>query len=432
VTEELKVPFGRRADGTIVHITELTEAENGLACQCTCPKCGQRLQARNMGKIRIPHFAHSTQVTCDGAIESALHLFAKEVFARHSAVRVPQETTYVGHHSAIVSEALDVPYTGVAVEQPMGGIIPDVVLERAGGKRPLLVEVAVTHFADEEKCGKLEALGYPCIEIDLQDMVSLEEFDRAAVEEALVTGEDRKIWLYHPNEHEVRADLERQIREAAQERERQQREAEERRRKAEERTRQERERVMSTKYQQMMAERTEKELSANTIWLANKRAFGIPDGMETPWYLNYEVNGEYLWTVHRTVWQSALFRTWVFNKQDRSRFVSVKYALETLQERHPEIWEKSLYWAWKDMGDRVRAPAAVIGEYFKVLAECGFLWAEHATGNPFAWKFVCVKPGIVLLPPEYNSPRYLPIDGGVHDTEVGRNITIRWRQRVPS
>ncbi len=71
MTEELKVPLGRRADGTIVHITELTEAENGLACKCTCPECGQRLQARNMGKIRIPHFAHSTQVTCEGAIESA-------------------------------------------------------------------------------------------------------------------------------------------------------------------------------------------------------------------------------------------------------------------------------------------------------------------------------------------------------------------------
>jgi hypothetical protein len=156
--------------------------------------------------------------------------------------------------------------------------------------------------------------------------------------------------------------------------------------------------------------------------VANRRTFGIPEGAETPWYLNHEINGEYLWTVHRTVWQSALFRTWVFNKQDRSRFVSVKYALETLHERHPEIWERSLYWAWKDTGDRVRAPAAVIGEYFKVLADCGFLWEDHGTGNPFGWRFVCVKPALVILPPEYNSPRYLPIDGGVHDTETGRDI----------
>lgn len=424
MTDELKVPLGQRADGAIVHITELSPEDNGLRCRCTCPKCGQPLQARNMGKVRVPHFAHSVQVSCEGATETALHLFAKEVFARHTSMRAPEKSTEVGYHSAVVSEAVDVPYSGVAIEQPMGDVIPDVVLERTLGKSPLLIEVAVTHFADEAKCEKLRLLGYPCIEVDLRDMVSLEKFDRAAVEEALIAGEDLKMWLFHPREREVRAKLVQELQEAAQRREQQQREAEERRRKAEARRRQEREQVMSAKYQQMMAARTAKELSSNPIWLVNKRALGIPEGAQTPWYLNYEVNGEYLWTVHRTVWQSALFRTWVFNKRDRSRFVSVKYALETLHERHPEMWEKTLFWAWKDVGDRVRAPAAVIGDYFKMLAACGFFWEEHATGNPYSWKFICVKPELVLLPPKYNTPRYLPIDGGVHDTETGHDISL--------
>lgn len=427
MTDELKVPFGKRAGGTIVHITELTHAENGLACDCACPKCGQRLQARNMGKIRVPHFAHNVETICEGATESALHLFAKEVFLRHASVRVPEKTTQVGYRSDVVSEALGVPYTGVVIEQSMRGVVPDVILERSCDKPPLLVEIAVTHFADDEKCEKLELLGYPCIEIDLRDMVSFEEFDRAAIEETLIASEDHKIWLFHPNEHEVRARLEQELYEAAQERELQERKAEERRRKSQERTRQERERVMSVKYQQMMAERTERELAANAIWVANRRALAIPEGAETPWYLNYEINGEYLWTVHRTVWQSALFRTWVFNKRkdSRSRFASVKYALENLHESYPGIWESALYWAWKDVGDRVRAPATVIGEYFKILEECGFLQGERTGGNPYSWKFVCVKPELVLLPPEYNSPRYLPVEGGVRDTKTKERISLQ-------
>lgn len=283
MTDELRVPFGKRADGTIMHITELTPAENGLRCGCVCPKCGTALQARNMGKLRVHHFSHNVKTSCEGAVESALHQFAKEVFSRHTSVRVPEKITYVGSHSALVTETLDVPYIGVVTERPLGEIVPDVTLERAGDKPSLLVEVAVTHFADEDKCAKPESLGYPCIEVDLQDMASLEEFDQEAVEKALVSEDDRKIWLFHPLEAQTRAQLEADLQEDEEKRARELHEAWERRQRAAERKRQERARVLAPEYQQEMNARRARELPTHPIWVANKHALGIPDTAETPW-----------------------------------------------------------------------------------------------------------------------------------------------------
>lgn len=422
--DELKVPFGKRPDGSIVHISEVSTAENGLSCGCFCPECGEPLSARNKGKIRSSHFAHRAACACSGGVETALHLFAKEVFLRHESFLVPSLTQHVGGRTAVVSREVDMPYVDVAIEQSMGSVKPDVFLKRPE-LPPMLVEIAVFHFVDDEKYDKLELLGHPCIEIDLRDLVSPDEFDRETLESALVKGAARKTWVFHPKADEVREGLLEAVRKEKEAEERQEREREAAIQRAKERTLAERARVTSPEYQQMMVKRTEAELPTHPIWVANRRAFGMADSDETPWYLNDEINGEYLWTVHRTVWQSALFRSWVFNKRDleRSRIVSVKYALKQLRDTHPEIWEECLYWAWKDDA-RAQSASDVVGEYFRTLARCGFL---HGTGNwgpSYGWKFECVVPKFIAIPLEYNSPRYLPREGGVLDTESGRMISL--------
>lgn len=56
---QLKNPFAvRKTDGHIVMISDLPPEQRGKACGCVCPECKSDLIAR-MGKIRIPHFAHS-------------------------------------------------------------------------------------------------------------------------------------------------------------------------------------------------------------------------------------------------------------------------------------------------------------------------------------------------------------------------------------
>lgn len=57
-----------------VHIDEVS---NGLACDCYCPSCRERLVARNGGVKRIHHFAHASGVDCESAYETMLHQLAK-------------------------------------------------------------------------------------------------------------------------------------------------------------------------------------------------------------------------------------------------------------------------------------------------------------------------------------------------------------------
>lgn len=61
-------------NGDFVYIDEVS---TGLACDCYCPSCNEKLVAKNCGTKRIHHFAHASGVDCEGAYESMLHKLAK-------------------------------------------------------------------------------------------------------------------------------------------------------------------------------------------------------------------------------------------------------------------------------------------------------------------------------------------------------------------
>ncbi len=52
----LKNPFAVR-DGAVITISDISERERGLDCNCYCPHCHGRFEAR-LGAIRIHHFSH--------------------------------------------------------------------------------------------------------------------------------------------------------------------------------------------------------------------------------------------------------------------------------------------------------------------------------------------------------------------------------------
>lgn len=74
----VQIPFGKR-DDKIIHISEITSNEVGIKCNCICVSCGERLVAKVASNKKARHFAHYKKCNCNGGIESALHLFAKEV-----------------------------------------------------------------------------------------------------------------------------------------------------------------------------------------------------------------------------------------------------------------------------------------------------------------------------------------------------------------
>jgi len=473
VNGELKVPFGKREDGTIVHISELTLEENGLKCRCVCPSpdCGMRLQARNAGNIRVHYFAHDSQTDCKGGVESALHLFAKEVFQRNNTVKLPEFQVHVDwdslkpvrprrrekseatdpyffrdYDSMPVADAEYTSYSQAVLEEGitdnLGRLVPDIMLVRQAAPS-LLVEILVTHAVDTTKEERLRALGLPCIEIDLSDMYEgLDAFDREGVEQLLIHGDGQKGWVYFPDEGSYYEQLREKIRlEDEQERlrhEQEIREEEERARKREElqerlnRTAEDRlrrqDKLMSPEQVAKSEERKQVELAAHPMWKRNSRILGI-SADNIPYYLNVPLEGEYLFKCHRSIWQSTLFISWVVNKSDptRSRDVHIDYAVKNLKEKNPELLELALYWAFKDRPREVMSAADVVGHYFAALDRYGFV--KHYgyspyVGNPYSWVFRCVRPEVVILPPEFNSPRFLVKDDGLLDTETGEIVTL--------
>ena len=176
-------------------LTNICEVKNGLKCACTCPACGRALIARQ-GKIREHHFAHTSQEKCPHAVETTLHLVAKEILAARKelvlpAIEIPSRYLRPNSKSYLAPQRR-YSVESVTVEQRLGSIIPDVIVKISG--RELLVEVTVTHGVDRDKLSKIRELGLSCLEIDLSKTnrgLTREELEKIVVDEIA-----HKRWLY--------------------------------------------------------------------------------------------------------------------------------------------------------------------------------------------------------------------------------------------
>ena len=191
------------AIGVNGELTNISEAKNGLKCACTCPACGGALVARQ-GKVREHHFAHASEKECCHAVETALHLAAKDIFAMRKelvlpAIKIPSRYTrpysksYMDEDSPELVPQRCYSIESVTVEQRLGSIIPDVIVKING--RELLVEVTVTHGVDRAKLRKIRDIGLSYLEIDLSDTgrdLTREELEKIVVDEIT-----NKRWLYN-------------------------------------------------------------------------------------------------------------------------------------------------------------------------------------------------------------------------------------------
>ncbi len=71
------------------------EVDRGLACNCICPVCETQLVAKK-GKKNEHHFAHYNAQECAGALETVLHLKAKEVLEKTNLILIPPIEANIG------------------------------------------------------------------------------------------------------------------------------------------------------------------------------------------------------------------------------------------------------------------------------------------------------------------------------------------------
>ncbi|MDP4270690.1 MAG: competence protein CoiA family protein [Bacteroidota bacterium] len=192
---DIKLPYGLE-NGELVSIDDV---ENGLACNCVCPNCGETLIARK-GNIREHHFAHYKSDDCGWTGESVIHKIAKEIIANSRTIKLPNLIWSYNPVIAIYGERT-ILIDNVKLEQKIGSIIPDIIIETKG--RELLVEIKVSHGIDRNKFLKIKKLDIPTIEIDVKELVSSlfkkgDYFLRSAsFEEALIDSDKNKYWIYN-------------------------------------------------------------------------------------------------------------------------------------------------------------------------------------------------------------------------------------------
>lgn len=194
----LRVPFGWKDD----RLWEPGQVPNGKACGCVCPACQRPLIARQ--NHQTPHFAHAPGADCPKALETAIHLAAKQLIADRQALRLPVLTFTNPDARASFGrkpQAEDiyrehtVPLTQVRLEAWLGDIRPDIVV--TSGADTYLVEIAVTHFVDAAKQAKIDARQVPTIEIDLRGLRRQTTF--AELADVLFTTKPYPAeWRYHP------------------------------------------------------------------------------------------------------------------------------------------------------------------------------------------------------------------------------------------
>lgn len=180
-------------------VRSVEEVSRGLACECLCPACGERVIARQ-GEIREWHFAHSSGGDCAAAAETALHLAAKQALVEAKGIMLPEVTrgvTLKGEGGLIIGTATRpatwVDFLEVEAEKPLGAIKPDIYAVLGGSI--LLVEVAVTHFVDDAKRQTIIQHQLPCVEVDLS-RIERATWTWEQIREAVVDGVALKSWVW--------------------------------------------------------------------------------------------------------------------------------------------------------------------------------------------------------------------------------------------
>jgi hypothetical protein len=184
----VSLAFGRRPDGSVVHISEV---ERGLACGCVCPACGIRIVANK--RKRQHHFKHHRNSSgCTYGPETNAHYFAKLLLERVRWITLPERRVTVDGVTHLIQPATRFEFDEVVVEQRLGQIVPDLMAVAKG--RRLLVEVFVTHKCDDDKIAYLVSNDLSAIEVDLSAYRS--SMDDEAIAEGLLAKAPR-TWLHN-------------------------------------------------------------------------------------------------------------------------------------------------------------------------------------------------------------------------------------------
>lgn len=204
----MKIPFGLNVERG--RMLAPTEVSNGLSCGCVCAGCSRPLIARQ-GKVKEWHFAHASGDDCPGGVETAIHRMAKQLILDRSAIYLPSYkvarrirglTWQSILEEKIQAEGL-IELRNCAEEQRVGERQPDIIATLPDGER-LAIEVAFSHFCDEEKITWIKDNNLTTLEINIHLPPETKSSEVADVlDHRLFHCADYSSWLHHSRAREA-------------------------------------------------------------------------------------------------------------------------------------------------------------------------------------------------------------------------------------
>jgi hypothetical protein len=190
---EPKLTYGLDSNGRLINVDDVPR---GMACNCTCPECGAKLESRQ-GKKNQHHFAHANGVDCSGARMTALHMLAQQIIQEEKKIRTPWFKDYYEDPSKLIY------FETVLLEQRFktaeSNRRPDCVgiIKKGDIEYKVWIEIKVKHAIDEEKKKDIIKLGAICMEIDISALLN-NKYTEDSVRKALFDVYDNKEWINHP------------------------------------------------------------------------------------------------------------------------------------------------------------------------------------------------------------------------------------------
>ena len=335
----IKLKYGLR-NNKIICISDIQENEKGLKCNCLCPGCGLPLQAKLGHGKKQRHFSHNN-AACDTIVaqQTALHLLAKEIIEKEKKICFPpiiigideipeniieKDNRYALPKKLVYCEAKTIHCDNVVLEKKISNIVPDIIIEKSG--RKCLVEIAVTHFVDDDKSERIRQLDLPVLEIDLSSIYGA-EISQEAIRKIIIDNSEFKKWIYNPIKNKAIEWASNKYVLLQKEHIQQKREREIAAQKIRElETIKERQKVAKREKAESIIKQLQKpeNYRASILKLRNdgqyhkslkKRTF-YKDSFVDPFFFDIPITGEIVFDCDRRIWQSAIFDKFVFNRSE--------------------------------------------------------------------------------------------------------------------
>lgn len=187
-------------------LVSIYQVPTGIKCNCICPECGGKLEAKNNGKSenmilsknqKIAHFAHVDGKVCHYAPETVVHLLAKKVLAENKILKLPEYREWGVWLLGSITFTFDEVMVEKTHEHKGVKVKPDAILKK--GENLLFIEFFKSHPIDKKKKDKIKFIGESTIEINLNHIVLSESMNEnySKIKTLLEESQEHKVWIFN-------------------------------------------------------------------------------------------------------------------------------------------------------------------------------------------------------------------------------------------